>query len=142
MNFPTYVLDSPVTRTIKALKGLLRHDIDALYDQVDDFSEFAEELRSASWRLTNAELRFLERVIHLKDGLNDDVAFIESVEDAHHLHHELVSNLFDQTWCLKESMRVQEELLNLAFTEEEAVIHRMKALEDELKILAKKKSFV
>jgi hypothetical protein len=36
-------------------------------------------------------------------------------------------------------MRVYEELLNLAFTEEEAVTHRMNVLEDELKILAKKK---
>jgi hypothetical protein len=91
MNSPTSVLESHVNRIIKALKGLLRHDIDDLIDQVDDFSEFAEELRSASWRLTNAELHFLERVMHLKDGLNDDGAFIESVEDA---------TIFTMSWFL------------------------------------------
>ncbi|GAU22997.1 hypothetical protein TSUD_98260 [Trifolium subterraneum] len=115
-----------LARIIKALKGLLCHDIDDLIDQTDVFSDFVEELRSASWRLTNVELRFLERVMFLKDGLIDDGAFIESVENEHHLHHELVSDLFDQTWRLKESMRVHEELMNLAFTEEEAVTHRMK----------------
>ncbi|MCI54690.1 hypothetical protein A2U01_0075940, partial [Trifolium medium] len=36
-------------------------------------------------------------------------------------------------------MRVHEELLNLAVAEEEAVIHRIKVLEDELKILHKKR---
>ncbi|MCI67106.1 hypothetical protein A2U01_0088364, partial [Trifolium medium] len=36
-------------------------------------------------------------------------------------------------------MRVHEELLNLAFAEEEAVIHRIKVLEDELKLLHKKR---
>jgi hypothetical protein len=36
-------------------------------------------------------------------------------------------------------MRFHEALLNLAFTEEEAVTHRMKVLEDESKVLAKKK---
>ncbi|MCI93055.1 hypothetical protein A2U01_0114353, partial [Trifolium medium] len=40
---------------------------------------------------------------------------------------------------LKESMRVHEELLNLAFAEEEAVIHRIKVLEDELKLLGASK---
>ncbi|GAU45313.1 hypothetical protein TSUD_300420 [Trifolium subterraneum] len=56
MNSPNSVLESQVARIIKALKGMLSHDIDDLIDQADDFSEFAEELRSASWRLTNAEL--------------------------------------------------------------------------------------
>ncbi|MCI73908.1 hypothetical protein A2U01_0095172, partial [Trifolium medium] len=36
-------------------------------------------------------------------------------------------------------MRVHEELLNLAFAEEEAVTHHIKVLEDELKILHKKR---
>ncbi|GAU47873.1 hypothetical protein TSUD_404450, partial [Trifolium subterraneum] len=109
-----------------------------LIDQADDFSEFPEDLRSNSWRLTNAELKFLERVMFLKDGLIEDGYFIENAEDEHHLRHELVFDLFDKTWHLKESMRVHEELMNLAFTEEEAVTHRMKVLEEELKMLAKK----
>jgi hypothetical protein len=139
MNSPNSVLESPVARIIKALKGMLSHDIDDLIDQAGDFSEFAEELRSASWRLTNAELKFLERVMFLKDGLIEDGYFIENAEDEHHLPHEMVFDLFDKTWRLKESMRVHEELMNLAFTEEEAVTHRMKVLEEELKVLAKKK---
>ncbi|GAU50313.1 hypothetical protein TSUD_136090 [Trifolium subterraneum] len=90
-------------------------------------------------RLTNAELRFLERVMFLKDDLIEDGHFIETAENEHHLHHVLVSDLFDKTWHLKESMRVHVELMNLAFTEEDAVTHRMKVLEEELKVLSKKK---
>ncbi|GAU39166.1 hypothetical protein TSUD_147880 [Trifolium subterraneum] len=82
----TYVLESLVIKTIKALKRLLRYDIDMLLDQVDDFSAIVEDHRLASW-----------------------------------------------------SMRLHEELHNLAFIEEEAVTHRMKVLEDELKVLSKKK---
>ncbi|MCI75029.1 hypothetical protein A2U01_0096295, partial [Trifolium medium] len=51
----------------------------------------------------------------------------------------MVSAVFEQTMILKESMQVHEELLNLAFAEEEAVIHHIKVLEDELKILHKKR---
>ncbi|MCI81905.1 hypothetical protein A2U01_0103179, partial [Trifolium medium] len=40
---------------------------------------------------------------------------------------------------MKESMRVHEELLNLAFAGEEAVIQRIKVLEDEQEILHKKR---
>ncbi|MCI98190.1 hypothetical protein A2U01_0119493, partial [Trifolium medium] len=47
----------------------------------------------------------------------------------------MLSAVFEQTMSLKESVRVHEELLNLNFAEEEAVIHRIKVLEDELKIL-------
>ncbi|MCI68106.1 hypothetical protein A2U01_0089365, partial [Trifolium medium] len=51
----------------------------------------------------------------------------------------MVSSVFEQTMSLKESMRVHEELLHLAIAEEETVIHRIKVLEDELKILHKKR---
>ncbi|MCI84953.1 hypothetical protein A2U01_0106231, partial [Trifolium medium] len=51
----------------------------------------------------------------------------------------MVSTVFEQTMSLKESMWVHEELLNLAFAEEEAVLHRIKVLEDKLKILHKKR---
>ncbi|MCH79991.1 hypothetical protein A2U01_0000753 [Trifolium medium] len=139
MDSPTSVLDSPVVKTIKALKHLLRHDIDGLIEQVDEFSDLAEDLRLASWRLTNEELRFLERIMRLKSELASEAVYIQSVEGVHQLQHEMFSNLSDQTWHLKESMRIHEELLNLAFTEEEAVTKRMKALEDELNALVQKK---
>ncbi|MCI96074.1 hypothetical protein A2U01_0117373, partial [Trifolium medium] len=45
----------------------------------------------------------------------------------------MVSTVFDQTMNLKENMRVHEELINLAFAEEEAMSRRIKVLEDELK---------
>ncbi|MCI85532.1 hypothetical protein A2U01_0106811, partial [Trifolium medium] len=72
--------------------------------------------------------------MHFQGELASDAPFIEAVENAHYCHHELVTNIFDQTMSLKENMRVHEELLNLSFAEEEAVSHRIKVLEDELKI--------
>ncbi|MCI82772.1 hypothetical protein A2U01_0104046, partial [Trifolium medium] len=57
----------------------------------------------------------MEAVIHLQGELASDASFIEAVENTHHCHHELVSNVFDQTMNLKENMWVHEELLNLAF---------------------------
>ncbi|MCI83466.1 hypothetical protein A2U01_0104742, partial [Trifolium medium] len=62
----------------------------------------------------------MEAVMHLQGELTSDAPFTEAVENAHHCHHEVVSNVFDQTMKLKENMRVHEELLNLAFAEEEA----------------------
>ncbi|MCI75476.1 hypothetical protein A2U01_0096745, partial [Trifolium medium] len=50
MDSPTTVLDSPHVKSIKHLKRLLRHDVDDLLDQVDDFTTFAEDLRASSWR--------------------------------------------------------------------------------------------
>ncbi|MCI80335.1 hypothetical protein A2U01_0101606, partial [Trifolium medium] len=73
--------------------------------------------------------------MHFQGELVSDAPFIEAVEDVHSCHHEMVSAVFEQTMSMKENMRVHEELLNLAFVEEEAVIHRIKVLEDELKIL-------
>ncbi|MCI45505.1 hypothetical protein A2U01_0066744, partial [Trifolium medium] len=104
-------------------------------EQVSDFTTFAEDLQAYSWRLTNKEQHFMEAVIHLQGELASDAPFIEAVENAHSCHHEMVSTIFDQTMNLKENMRVHEELLNLAFAEEEAVSHRIKVLEDELNIL-------
>ncbi|MCI63990.1 hypothetical protein A2U01_0085247, partial [Trifolium medium] len=81
----------------------------------------------------------MEAVMHLQGELASDAPFIEAVENAHSCHHDMVSTIFDQTMNLKENMQVHEELLNLAFAEEEAVSHRIKVLEDELKILHKKR---
>ncbi|MCI30059.1 hypothetical protein A2U01_0051268, partial [Trifolium medium] len=128
-----------VVKTIKALKRLLRTDVDDLIDQVEKFSDLAEDLRQASWRLTNEELSFLERVMRLKSELSSEAVYIQSVEDIHQLQHEMLSTVLEQTWNLKESMRIHEELLNLAFAEEETVTNRMKVLEEELKTLAEKK---
>ncbi|MCI67954.1 hypothetical protein A2U01_0089213, partial [Trifolium medium] len=60
MDSPTTVLDSPHVKAIKHLKRLLRYDVDDLFDQVNDFTIFAEDLRASFWRLTNKELRFME----------------------------------------------------------------------------------
>ncbi|MCI91971.1 hypothetical protein A2U01_0113267, partial [Trifolium medium] len=65
--------------------------------------------------------------------------YIQSIEDVYHLQHEMFSTVLDQLWHLKKSMRIHEELFNLAFAEEETVTTRMKALEEELKTLAEKK---
>ncbi|MCI60360.1 hypothetical protein A2U01_0081616, partial [Trifolium medium] len=62
----------------------------------------------------------MEAVMHFQGELTSDAPFIEAVEDAHSCHHDMVSAIFEQTMSLKESMRVHEELLNLAFAEEEA----------------------
>ncbi|MCI85475.1 hypothetical protein A2U01_0106754, partial [Trifolium medium] len=62
----------------------------------------------------------MEAVMHFQGELTSDAPFIEDVEDAHSCHHEMVSAVFEQTMSLKESMWVHEELLNLAFAEEEA----------------------
>ncbi|MCI92230.1 hypothetical protein A2U01_0113526, partial [Trifolium medium] len=66
----------------------------------------------------------MEAVMHFQGELASDTPFIGAVEDADSCHHEVVSAVFEQTMSLKESVRVHEELLNLAFAEEEAVIHR------------------
>ncbi|MCI48790.1 hypothetical protein A2U01_0070033, partial [Trifolium medium] len=66
MDSPTTILDSPHVKTIKHLKRLLRYDVDDLLEQVSDFTTFAEDLRTSSWRLTNKELRFMEAVMHLQ----------------------------------------------------------------------------
>ncbi|MCI56219.1 hypothetical protein A2U01_0077470, partial [Trifolium medium] len=68
----------------------------------------------------------MKAVMHLQGELASDAPFIEAVENIHYCHHELVSNIFDQTMNLIENMRVHEELINLAFAEEEAVNHRIK----------------
>ncbi|MCI78415.1 hypothetical protein A2U01_0099685, partial [Trifolium medium] len=60
----------------------------------------------------------MEAVMQFQGELVSNVPFIEAVEDAHSCHHETVSAVFEQTMSLKESMRVHEELLNLAFAEE------------------------
>ncbi|MCI64802.1 hypothetical protein A2U01_0086060, partial [Trifolium medium] len=85
-------------------KRLLRYDVDDLLEQVSDFTTFTEDLRASSWRLTKKELRFMEAVVHLQGELASDAPFIEAVENAHYCHHELVSNVFDQTMNLKENM--------------------------------------
>ncbi|MCI67859.1 hypothetical protein A2U01_0089118 [Trifolium medium] len=48
MDSPTTVLNSPHVKAIKHLKRLLRYDVDALLDQVNDFTTFAEDLRASS----------------------------------------------------------------------------------------------
>ncbi|MCI62465.1 hypothetical protein A2U01_0083722, partial [Trifolium medium] len=63
----------------------------------------------------------MEAVIQFQGELVSNAPFIEAVEDVHSCHHEMVSAIFEQTMSLKESMQVHEELLNLAFAEEEAV---------------------
>ncbi|MCI96645.1 hypothetical protein A2U01_0117945, partial [Trifolium medium] len=60
----------------------------------------------------------MEAVLHFQGELASDAPFIEAVENAHSCHHEMISAVFEQTMSLKESMRVHEELLNLAFAEE------------------------
>ncbi|MCI92674.1 hypothetical protein A2U01_0113971, partial [Trifolium medium] len=57
----------------------------------------------------------MEAVMHFQGELASDAPFIKAVEDAHSCHHEMVSAVFKLTMSLKESMRVHEELLNLAF---------------------------
>ncbi|MCI92462.1 hypothetical protein A2U01_0113758, partial [Trifolium medium] len=57
----------------------------------------------------------MEAVMHFQGELASDAPFIEAEENVHFCHHEMVSTIFDQTMSLKESMRVHEELLNLAF---------------------------
>ncbi|MCI52365.1 hypothetical protein A2U01_0073609, partial [Trifolium medium] len=94
---PTTVLDSPHVKAIKHLKRLLRYDVDDLLDQVSDFTTFAEDLQAYSWRLSNKEQHFMEAVMHFQGELASDAPFIEAVENAHYCHHELVSNIFDQT---------------------------------------------
>ncbi|MCI67384.1 hypothetical protein A2U01_0088643, partial [Trifolium medium] len=81
----------PHVKSIKHLKRLLRHDVDDLLNQVDDFTTFAEDLGASSWRLTNKELRFMEAVLHLQGELASDAPFIEAVENAYSCHHEMVS---------------------------------------------------
>ncbi|MCI23397.1 hypothetical protein A2U01_0044576, partial [Trifolium medium] len=104
MDSPTTVLDSPVVKTIKALKRLLNNNVDDLIDQVEEFSDLAEDLRLVSWRLNNEELGFLERITRLKNELSCEAVYIQSVEDIYHLQHEMLSTVLDQLWHLKESM--------------------------------------
>ncbi|MCI79974.1 hypothetical protein A2U01_0101245, partial [Trifolium medium] len=75
------------------MKRLLRYDVDDLLDQVNDFTTFAEDLRASSWRLTNKELRFMKAMMHFQGELASGAPFIEAVENAHHCHHEMVSNV-------------------------------------------------
>ncbi|MCI41395.1 hypothetical protein A2U01_0062628, partial [Trifolium medium] len=73
---------SPHVKDIKHLKRLLRHDVDDLLDQVNDFTAFDEDLRASSWRFTNKELRFMEAMMQFQGELVSNAPFIEAVEDA------------------------------------------------------------
>ncbi|MCI27977.1 hypothetical protein A2U01_0049177, partial [Trifolium medium] len=103
MDSPPTVLDSPHVKTIKHLKRLLHYDVDDLLEQVHDFTTFDEDLQAYSWRLSNKEHRLMDAVMHFQGELASDAPFIEAVENAYSCHHELVSNIFDQTMNLKEN---------------------------------------
>ncbi|MCH87772.1 hypothetical protein A2U01_0008650 [Trifolium medium] len=110
---------------------MMRFSTEDLMEQVDDFTTFVEELKDYSWRLSKKESFFLERVLRFQKELVIDVPFIQLVEEAEDCHMEVVVALFDQTWLIKESMRVQEEILAISFSEEEIVDGRIETLEND-----------
>ncbi|MCH95798.1 hypothetical protein A2U01_0016780 [Trifolium medium] len=112
-------MGSPMAHIINALKKMLLKGPEYLLREVESFSSFVDDLRDYSWRLSSHESCFLQRLLRLRTELVDDVPLIFSAEEADRQHRKVMSALFDQTWFVKESMRMYESNLAAYFHEEE-----------------------
>ncbi|MCH97517.1 hypothetical protein A2U01_0018512 [Trifolium medium] len=121
MDSPASCVESPAIPAIKQIRRMLHFSTEDLMEQVNDFTVFVEELKDYTWRLTNKESLFLECVLRFQKELAADVPFIHLVEEAEYCHKEVVAAVFNQTWLVKEGMRVQEEILAISFNEEEKI---------------------
>ncbi|MCI32299.1 hypothetical protein A2U01_0053512, partial [Trifolium medium] len=125
MESPTSYIESHVVPIIKQICRMLKFDTEDLLDQVDDFTEFVNALKDYSWRLIKKESFFLERVLRFQKELASDAPFVNFVEEQEWCHKEVVTSLFDQTSVLKESMRVQEEIISISLSEEDLIEGRI-----------------
>ncbi|PNX57463.1 hypothetical protein L195_g058706, partial [Trifolium pratense] len=114
-------------------------DTKELMENFDDFLEFVKELNDYSWRLNKDEKRFLECVLRFQKGLVVDPSFIIAVKDVKECHKEVSDVVANQIELVKETMKLQEEILGICFNEEERVDNRIEALQKEMKSLLRRK---
>jgi hypothetical protein len=103
---------------------LLRYDTDDLLDQAGDFKTDVDELKDYSWRLTEKEIAFLEQVLELQKRMISDAAFIQTAENMESCHNEVEEALAKQVAVTKERIQVQEEILSLSMSAEDAIDNR------------------
>jgi DNA repair exonuclease SbcCD ATPase subunit len=133
------VLESPAMPTIRKIKNMLCYETEELMDQVEEFKTFVDELKDYSWRLTEKETAFLELALELQKRLVKDAAFIETAENIADCHSEMEEAMKKQIVVTKERIQVQEEILSLSMSAEDAIDNRIEILEKELRPLMKRK---
>jgi chromosome segregation ATPase len=132
-------MESPAVPAIRQIRNLLGYDTDDLLDRVEEFKTSIEELKDYSWRLTEKETTFLEKMLELQKRMVDGVAFIQTAENVEYCPNEVDETLSKRVEATKERIQVQKEILSLSLSAENAIDNRIEVLEKELKPLLKRK---
>jgi hypothetical protein len=132
-------LEYPATPAIKQIRSLLGYDTEDFLDQVEEFKTFVVELKDYSWRLTDKEIDFLEKVLELQKKMVDNAAFIQTAENMEYCHSEVEDAPSKRIVVTKERIQVHEEILSLSMSAEDAIDNRINVLEKELRPLVKRK---
>jgi hypothetical protein len=106
---------------------------------VEEFKNSVDELKDYSWRLTKKETAFLEIALELQKRMVKDAAFIETAENIVDCHSEMEEAMKKRIVVTKERIQVQEEILSLSMSAEDAIDNCIEVLEKELRPLMKSK---
>jgi BMFP domain-containing protein YqiC len=132
-------LESRAMPAIRQIKNMLGYETEELMDQVEEFKTFVDELKDYSWRLTEKEVAFFELALELQQRLVKDAAFIQTAENISDCHAEMEEAMKKRIVVTKECIQVQEEILSLSMSAEDAIDNRIEILEKELRPLMKRK---
>ncbi|PNX56482.1 hypothetical protein L195_g049904, partial [Trifolium pratense] len=132
-------LPSSAASSIQHIRRMLKMGMTDLMENSGDFAEFVNELKDYAWRLNKEERYFLDCVLRLHRELAADASFIIASEDVKECHKEVTEALTSQIGLTKESMKLQEEIVGLCFSEEKRVDEEIDSLKKELKPLLKRK---
>jgi hypothetical protein len=139
MDTSVFVLESPVMPAIRQIKNMLGYNTEDLLDQVEEFKTFVDELKDYSSRLIEKEAAFLEIALELQKRMVKDAAFIETTKNIVDFHLEMEEAMKKWVSATKECIQVQEEILSLSMSAEDAIDNRIEILEKELRPLMKRK---
>jgi chromosome segregation ATPase len=133
------VLQSPAMPAIRRVRNRVEENVEDLLDNVEEFRTYVDELNDYKWRLTDEQKVFLELALELSARLEKDAAFIETTNAVFECYTELEDTLEKKISVTKDSINLQEELLYLNLSAEEAVENCIEVLERELRPLMKRK---